>query len=122
MKLYLAAGTYYEKQADVPKGTKFEGVEFSFAASPKADFVTWMNEQPSAERAVAVTAPLLEQVEWAGPIAKPIGPCRSLEPSEAKDDLAFRREVAERWDNQPLPWRLDLGMLAFEDARSVVKS
>lgn len=47
MKLYLLNGTYYEKQADVPKGQgKFETVEFPFAASPKADFVAWLNERP----------------------------------------------------------------------------
>lgn len=49
MKLYLLNGTYYEKQADVPKGQgKFETVEFPFAASPKADFVAWMNERSDA--------------------------------------------------------------------------
>jgi hypothetical protein len=121
MRLYLAAGTYYEKQADVPKGTKFEAVEFPFAASPKADFVAWMNERSMS----GLVAPLIDDVSPAltmdGPIAKPVGPCASTLPSPAKDDLAFRREVAERWDHQPLAWRLDLGMLAFEDARSQVK-
>jgi hypothetical protein len=34
VKTYLSAGRYYEKQADVPKGQKFEAVEFPFAASP----------------------------------------------------------------------------------------
>jgi hypothetical protein len=43
VKTYLSAGRYYEKQADVPKGQKFEAVEFPFAASPKADFIDWLN-------------------------------------------------------------------------------
>lgn len=42
MKLYLHSGRYYEKQADCPD-RKFETVEFSFAATPKADFVAWLN-------------------------------------------------------------------------------
>lgn len=46
MKLYLLNGTYYEKQADVPKRQgKFEAVEFPFSASPKADFVAWINDR-----------------------------------------------------------------------------
>lgn len=54
MKLYLQNGTYYEKQADVPKG-KFETVEFPFSASPKADFVAWMNErQPASYNGMAI--------------------------------------------------------------------
>jgi len=43
MKLYLHTnGCFYEKQADCPSKS-FEAVEFPFAASPKADFVAWMN-------------------------------------------------------------------------------
>ncbi len=44
MKVYRAKGTYYEMQADAKKADKgFETVEFPFAASPKADFVDWLN-------------------------------------------------------------------------------
>jgi hypothetical protein len=44
MKLYRHSnGLFYEKQADCPSKT-FEAVEFPFAASPKADFVAWMNQ------------------------------------------------------------------------------
>lgn len=44
MKLYLHTnGVFYERQADCPS-RKFETVEFPFAASPKADFVAWMNQ------------------------------------------------------------------------------
>jgi hypothetical protein len=128
MKLYLAAGTYYEKQADVPKGTKFEPVEFIFTASPKADFVAWMNNAGKALAYAEKKMDLLTnqpvtflEVE-AGPIAKPVGPCASTLPSLPKEEMAFRREVEKRWPDTPLTWRLDLGMLAFEDARSVVKS
>lgn len=44
MKVYLAKGIYYEMQADAKKADKgFETVEFPFAASPKSDFVEWLN-------------------------------------------------------------------------------
>lgn len=44
MKLYLHTnGVFYEKQADCPNKS-FEAVEFPFAASPKADFVAWINQ------------------------------------------------------------------------------
>lgn len=45
MKVYRAKGTYFEKQEDARKADRaFEAVEFPFAASPKADFVAWMNK------------------------------------------------------------------------------
>jgi hypothetical protein len=44
MKLYQHTnGIFYEKQADCPSRS-FETVEFPFAASPKADFVAWLNQ------------------------------------------------------------------------------
>lgn len=44
MKVYLAKGIYYEMQADAKKADKgFETVDFPFAASPKSDFVDWLN-------------------------------------------------------------------------------
>ena len=52
MKLYLHTGRYYEKQADCPD-RKFETVEFPFAASPKADFVAWLNNPPISIEAAA---------------------------------------------------------------------
>lgn len=56
MKLYLLNGIYYEKQADVPKGQgRFETVEFPFSASPKSDFVDWMNKRAAVEDCVAPT-------------------------------------------------------------------
>lgn len=57
MKLYLHTnGCFYEKQADCPSKS-FEAVEFPFAASPKADFVAWMNQRGSqAEASVATYA------------------------------------------------------------------
>ena len=46
MKVYLAKGIYYEMQADAKKADKdFETMEFPFAASPKSDFVDWLNER-----------------------------------------------------------------------------
>lgn len=42
MKLYLVDGRYYEKQADCPH-RKWEVIDLPFNASPKSDFVAWMN-------------------------------------------------------------------------------
>jgi hypothetical protein len=60
MKLYFAIGTYFEKQADARvevrgTGQKFKTVEFPFAASPKAEFVAWLNvvTRPPAAPAAA---------------------------------------------------------------------
>jgi hypothetical protein len=40
--------------------------------------------------------------------------------SQVKEDLDFRQEVDDRWNDQPLAWRLDKGMLAFEEARDII--
>lgn len=66
MKLYFHNGRFYEKQADVPS-RKFEVVEFPFAASPKADFVDWMNQRGAVAPA---PAPLLGVFDEAGPITQ----------------------------------------------------
>ena len=132
MKLYQnrTTGFYYEKQDEAHREAgrrNTETVEFPFAASPKGDFVAWLNAQAfeqslkggwTAEEQAATEALL----DLPPVVAKPVGPCASTAPSPAKDDLAFRREVSERWDSLPLTYRLDLGMLAFEDARNVVRS
>lgn len=45
MKVYRAKGAYFEKQEDARKADRaFEAVEFPFAASPKTDFVVWLNK------------------------------------------------------------------------------
>ena len=51
MKLYLHTnGVFYEKQADCPS-KNFEAVEFPFAATPKADFVAWINQNSALAKA-----------------------------------------------------------------------
>lgn len=67
MKLYRLDGLYYEKQADLPKGQlkAAETVEFPFAASPKADFVSWLNE--FEQRGLSLPAPVQEDVPPAPP-------------------------------------------------------
>ena len=56
MKLYLHNnGCFYEKQADCPS-KNFEAVEFPFAATPKADFVAWMNQNSGLAKAATSQA------------------------------------------------------------------
>lgn len=46
MKIYLANNRYFEKQADARAESRdFRTIEFPFAATPKADFVDWLNEK-----------------------------------------------------------------------------
>lgn len=53
MKVYLANGRYFEKQADArAEDRKFETIDFPFGASPKSDFIDWLNDRPAT---VAVT-------------------------------------------------------------------
>lgn len=57
MKVYLSKGIYYEMQADAKKADKgFETVEFPFAASPKSDFVDWLNNGKWPRAAIEVAA------------------------------------------------------------------
>jgi hypothetical protein len=66
MKLYLHTnGCFYEKQADCPSKS-FEAVEFPFAASPKADFVDWMNQNAGIAAKVAPIGDLLAPTENVG--------------------------------------------------------
>lgn len=63
MKLYLHTnGLFYEKQADCPSKS-FEAVEFPFSATPKADFVTWMNANysPNIHGGQAVKTELFDE-------------------------------------------------------------
>lgn len=110
MRLYLAAGTHYEKQADVPKGTKFEAVEFPFAASPKADFVAWMNATGPAEPLFEdTTETVLNLVAQPAPIQP--------SPQHTAQLLAFE----DQWAEFPLARKLHYAALACEDARSAIK-
>jgi hypothetical protein len=100
VKVYLASGAYYEKQADVPKGQKFEAVEFPFGASPKADFIAWLNEQQAgivklAKIATDVNAPIVvgEPYDIALPVSKPLD-ARTGPPTTA-DIAADRERTAE---------------------------
>lgn len=45
MKVYQSRATslFHEKQADVPKGEKFDAIDFDFSASPKSDFIIFLN-------------------------------------------------------------------------------
>jgi hypothetical protein len=143
VKVYrIPAGTYFEKQEDARKADrKFETVEFPFAASPKADFVTWLNNRQlldvaaerqqerigdflsapirAAEAASGMTGDqamernsLLDDVTWK-PTAQP-QPTQPVQTDAAK----FAEQVNERWNELPLGLRVDLGLIAFEDARS----
>lgn len=117
MRLYRAAGTYYEKQADVPKGARFEAVEVPFAASPKADFVAWMNER-ERDKQPGDDAPLFghanPEIE---PLGKPQPAPAQPSPAHAAQVLAFEDE----WANFPLGRKLHFAALACEDAREAIK-
>jgi hypothetical protein len=45
---------------------------------------------------------------------------KEIEKSQVKEDFDFRQEVDDRWNDQPLAWRLDKGILAFEAARDII--
>jgi hypothetical protein len=127
MKLYRARNTtdqlFYEKQADVPKGTKFETVEFAFAASPKADFVTWLNERDAA----GLVDPW-KGYPWKGHENDPMYPLviepkgvaqpqpKQPDPAHAAQIIAFE----DAFEAMPLPTQLHYAGLALENARSQI--
>lgn len=116
MKLYRSLTTrlYHEKQADVPKGEKFEAVEFPFAASPKADFVAWMNQQPASERACRETAPLLEEMDWT-PKQQPLP--TQPDPAHAARSIALE----DAWENLPFAQKAHFASLFCEEAREKLR-
>lgn len=99
MIVYRApTGTYYEKQADMPKGTKFEAVDYPFAASPKGDFVRWLNEQGLGDAVHEIKAQ-----------PAPIQPT----PAHSQQLLAFE----DQFEAMPLATQLHYAALAVENAR-----
>lgn len=140
MKLYLLAGVYYEKQADVPRGQgKFETVEFPFAATPKADFVSWLNDQSINELAGTCDCSALmngaSDHSPSCPSYNPIGERLSSgggepldfrpeppPPNPVRDALRFREEVEDRWDEFPLGWKIDRMIDTAEECRRALQS
>ncbi len=125
MKLYLANGTHYEKQADVPKGTKFEAVEFPFAASPKADFVAWLNElgvtysvtlSDVENEGLRVDAAVDAGEPW------PSQPTYS-KPTTLSDPAISAATIAldEAFMAAPLAQQLTLASIALEEARGRIR-
>ncbi len=52
---------------------------------------------------------------------KPVEATVSLKPQiEEMENSVFRRLVEARFHDQPLSWRLDMSMLAMEDARNII--
>lgn len=111
MKVYLSCGTYFEKQEDAHKharqnGTTFTKVEFPFAASPKADFVAWLNMDGDIAEERPQSAP-----EWKpSPQPQPVQPTSAF----ADQTLAFE----DQFEAMPLPLQLHFAGLALENARS----
>lgn len=102
MKIYRALSEprdYFERQADVPRGVKFETVEFDFSASPKGDFVAWLNAAPPPAPAPD-TAP-----------SAPPTPANGGGLSLAFDDA---------FEAMPLARQLHFAALAMENARDRV--
>ena len=120
MKLYLLNGTYYEKQADVPKGQgKFEAVEFPFAASPKADFVNWMNERRPLALAEAKSGMAVEDAMEPHPILADLTFKPIPERVEVTRDNPLQFDDA--WETFPLARKLHFAALACEDAREAIR-
>lgn len=120
MKVYQSKSDhrFYEKQADVPRGIKFVAVEFPFSASPKADFIDWLNgldygpgvstriaEQPVSMVAVNINEPLLNVV----PTPNPVQP----DPHFSRQVIAFEDGFAA----MALATKLHFAALALEEAR-----
>lgn len=109
MKTYLAKGIYYEMQADAKKADKgFETVDFPFAASPKSDFVDWLNNNSVAAlvapKFTESDTPLLvepkgEPYDSALPAFQPRKPMVAQAGPPTPADIAVDREQrAERLD------------------------
>lgn len=122
MRVYLANGVHYEKQADVPKGAKPAPVDFPFAASPKADFVAWLNERPTFAQGAEFAHEERDDAEqFAAEIAGdyPHGVGQPLpeqpSPSHSAQVIAFE----DQFEAMPLATQLHYAALAVENARRV---
>lgn len=114
MKVYRAKGTYYEMQADAKKADRgFETVEFPFSASPKADFVDWLNERDARQADYAVVSMVREEEEAIRIVAQPL----PTQPSSSHMD----REIAfeDAFEAFPIAKKLHYAALAIENARAV---
>lgn len=133
MKVYRAHGDYYEKQADVPKGTKFETVEFPFNASPKSDFVAWLNERnrAAADYGVEHAARCVEAAKKrmqptifhhdhdTSFLNEPLGvaqpqPTQPVQPQSQID----RNQIEDLWPTLPLAFQFHLCAATMEAARN----
>lgn len=117
MKVYrIPAGTYFEKQEDARKADrKFTAAEFPFAASPKADFVAWMNEREADKQ--PGDDPRLDEhypgSDWSPPTPQP-QPTQPVQPQSILD----RAAIDAMWPNLPLEYRFGLCAMTMEDARN----
>ena len=123
MKIYrIPAGTYFEKQDDARKADReFEVVEFPFSASPKADFVDWLNgqigptffESVQALGSVSTYEKAAQAVqEWAPPTAQPAPQQPAL---TTPQPVLFE----DAFEAMPLATQLHYAALAVENARKV---
>lgn len=122
MKVYrIPAGTYFEKQEDARKADrKFEAVDFAFAASPKADFVDWLNSaerqgvQASGSAATYAKAEEMMDCYQFGSVSAQPQPTQPS-PAHAAQVIAFE----DQFGAMPLALQLHYAALAVENARKV---
>jgi len=113
MKLYLASGTYYEKQIhEKGRDSAFCTIEFPFSATPKSEFVNWLNKQghqdqgePSEELPVDLYIRKNAERLASQP---PKGPS-----NKAAQTVAFE----DGFQDMPLATKLHYAALALEEAR-----
>lgn len=126
MKVYRtlppAISCFYEKQSDIPKGMKFTTVEFPFNASPKADFVAWLND-PCGEFAAAKVEGFNagfvkgEDVAYAGIEARGVAQPQPVQPVQPQSQID-RAAIDAMWPSLPLAYRFGLCAMTMEDARN----
>jgi hypothetical protein len=123
MKVYQSKADrrFYEKQADVPKGVKWAAVEFPFSASPKADFIAWLNQldygplvaaQIGSQQATSVGVNIDEPLFNVIPTPNPVQP----DPHFSKQVIAFE----DGFEAMPLATKLHYATLALEEAREKI--
>jgi len=120
MKVYQSKSDrrFYEKQADVPKGVKWAAVEFPFSASPKADFIAWLNQldygplvaaQIGSQQSTAVGMNIDEPLLNVIPVPNPVQP----DPHFSRQVIAFE----DGFVMMHLATKLHFAALAVEEAR-----
>lgn len=123
MKVYrIPAGTYFEKQEDARKADrKFATVEFPFSASPKADFVDWLNNNRidfGYREHADLVAPVFGEGNPAL-VIEPKGqptpqPTQPVQPQSHID----RAAIDAMWPSLDLAYRFGLCAMTMEDARN----